>query len=136
MAQPGKASIKRGKPSYFMSILGVTLVLFFLGIIGWLVINANKLGDHFKESVEVRVYLRGDLNPKDSVALINYISAKPYVKSMEYVNKEAGKKRYMEDGGEDWSKVLSENPLPNAIYFRIKKQFGPLDTLKSNTPDI
>ena len=31
MAQPGKASIKRGKPSYFMSILGVTLVLFFLG---------------------------------------------------------------------------------------------------------
>ena len=136
MAQPGKASIKRGKPSYFMSILGVTLVLFFLGIIGWLVINANKLGDHFKESVEVRVYLRGDLNPKDSIALINYISAKPYVKSMEYVNKETGKKRYMEDGGEDWSKVLDENPLPNAIYFRIKKQYVNLDTLKSIKADI
>jgi cell division transport system permease protein len=136
MAQPGKASIKRGKPSYFMSILGVTLVLFFLGIIGWLVINANKLGDHFKESVELRVYLRGDLNPKDSIALINYISAKPYVKSMEYVNKETGKKRYMEDGGEDWSKVLDENPLPNAIYFRIKKQYVNLDTLKSIKADI
>lgn len=136
MSQPGKASIKRGKPSYFMSILGVTLVLFFLGIIGWLVINANKLGDHFKESVEVRAYLRGDLNPKDRVALLNYISSKPYVKAIEYVSKEAGKKRYLDDGGEDWSKVLDENPLPNAIYFRIKKQYVQLDTLANIKKDI
>ncbi|MDZ4794991.1 MAG: permease-like cell division protein FtsX [Bacteroidota bacterium] len=136
MSQPGKASIKRGKPSYFMSILGVTLVLFFLGIIGWLVINANKLGNHFKESVEVRVFLRGDLNPKDSVALVNYIAAKPYVKIMEYVTKEAGKKKYIDDGGEDWNKVLTENPLPNAIYFRVKSQFVNSDTLLSIKKDI
>jgi len=136
MAQPGKVSIKRGKPSYFMSILGVTLVLFFLGIIGWLVINANKLGDHFKESVEVRAFLRGDLNPKDSVALINYISAKPYLKSIKYVSKEEGKKQYLEDGGEDWSKVLDENPLPNAIYLRIKRQYVQMDSLQGIKKDL
>ncbi|MBL0306071.1 MAG: hypothetical protein IPQ25_08540 [Chitinophagaceae bacterium] len=136
MSQSGKASIKRGKPSYFMSILGVTLVLFLLGIIGWLVINANKLGDYFKESVEVRAYLRGDLNPKDSVALMNYISAKPYVKSIQYVSKEEGKKIYMQEESEDWSKVLDENPLPNAIYFRIKNQYVNLDTLTSIKADL
>lgn len=136
MSQSGKASIKRGKPSYFMSILGVTLVLFLLGIIGWLVINANKLGDHFKESVEVRVYLRGDLNPKDSVALMNYIAAKPYVKSIDFITKEAGKKQYIDDGGEDWSKVLDENPLPNAIYFRIRKQYVQIDTLSGIKSDL
>ncbi len=136
MSQSGKASIKRGKPSYFMSILGVTLVLFLLGIIGWLVINANKLGDHFKESVEVRVYLRGDLNPKDSVALMNYIAAKPYVKSMDFITKDAGKKQYIDDGGEDWSKVLDENPLPNAIYFRIRKQYVQIDTLAGIKSDL
>ncbi len=136
MSQSGKASIKRGKPSYFMSILGVTLVLFLLGIIGWLVINANKLGDHFKESVEVRVYLRGDLNPKDSVALMNYIAGKPYVKTMEFITKEIGKKKYIDDGGEDWSKVLDENPLPNAIYFRIKKQYVNIDTLAGIKKDL
>jgi cell division transport system permease protein len=136
MSQSGKASIKRGKPSYFMSILGVTLVLFLLGIIGWLVINANKMGDYFKENVEVRTYLRGNLNPKDSVALMNYISAKPYVKSMEYVSKEEGKKKYMEEESEDWSKVLDENPLPNAIYFRIKKEYVQLDTLANIKKDL
>ncbi len=136
MSQSGKASIKRGKPSYFMSILGVTLVLFFLGIIGWLVINANKLGDHFKESVEVRVFLRGDLNPKDSVALVGYISGKPYVKSMEFVTKEAGKKKYLDDGGEEWNKVLDENPLPNGIFFRIKSQYVNSDTLAAIKTDL
>ena len=59
-----------------MSILGVTLVLLLLGIIGWLVLNATKLGDYFKESVEVRAELRGDLNPTDSAAQIAGIAAK------------------------------------------------------------
>ncbi len=136
MSQSGKASIKRGKPSYFMSILGVTLVLFFLGIMGWLVINATKLGDHFKESVEVRAFLRGDLNPKDSVALVNYIAAKPYVKSMEFVTKEAGKKKYIDDGGEEWNAVLDENPLPNGIFFRVKRQYVNLDTLAAIKKDL
>ena len=136
MSQTGKSSIKRAKPSYFMSILGVTLVLFLLGIIGWLVINANKLGDYFKENVEVRAYLRGDLNPKDSAFLMEYISEKPYVKSIQYVSKEEGKKLYMEEESEDWSKVLDENPLPNAIYFRIKKQYVNLDTLTAIKNDL
>ena len=136
MAQPGKASIKRGKPNYFMSILGITLVLFLLGIIGWLVINANKLGDYFKESVEVRTYLLGDLHPKDSVALMNYISSKPYVKKINYVTKEEGKRIYMDDGNEDWGKVLDANPLPNAIYFKVKNQYLNTDSLKSIKADL
>lgn len=119
-----------------MSVLGVTLVLFLLGIIGWLVINANKLGDYFKENVEVRTYLRGDLNPKDSVALMDYIAKQPYVKSMQYVSKEEGKKMYMEEENEDWSKVLDENPLPNAIYFKIKRQYVQVDTLTAIKADL
>ena len=136
MAQPGKASIKRGKPSYFMSVLGVTLVLFLLGIIGWLVINANKLGSHFRESVEVSVYLRGDLNPKDSIALVNYIASKPYVREYSYVTKELAKQKYMEDGNEDWDKILTENPLPNSIDFKLKQEYVTVDSLAAIEADL
>jgi cell division transport system permease protein len=136
MAQTGRGSIKRGKPSYFMSILGVTLVLFLLGLIGWIVINANKLGDYFRENVEVRAYLRGDMNPKDSSVLMEYISAKPYVKSIEYVTKEEGKKRYMDEENEDWSRVLDANPLPNAIYVRVKKGYVQVDSLTNIKTDL
>jgi cell division transport system permease protein len=118
-----------------MSILGVTLVLFLLGIIGWLMINANKLGNYFKESVEVRAYLRGDLNPKDSVALMNYISAKPYVKAVEFVTKEAAIKSMAQDD-QDWNKVLDANPLPNSINFKVKKEYLNVDSLKTIKTDL
>lgn len=136
MTQTSKASIKKGKPSYFMSILGVTLVLFLLGMIGWFTINAKKLGNYFKESIEVRAYLRGDLNPKDSVALMQYISAKPYIRKIEYVNKEMGKKIYLGDGNDDWGKVLDANPLPNAIYFKVKKEYLNTDSLNNIKNDL
>jgi cell division transport system permease protein len=136
MAQSGKASIKRGKPSYFMSILGVTLVLFLLGIIGWLIINANKLGDHFKESVEVNVYLRSDLNPKDSTVLVDYIASRPYIKSYTYTTKEMAKKKYIADGNESWDKILTENPLDNSVDFKIKKEYLNTDTLANIKQDL
>ena len=72
MAQISKAAARRGKPSYVMSIIGVTLVLFLLGIVGWFVINGSKLGEYFRENVEIKVFLRGDVLPKDSLALLEY----------------------------------------------------------------
>jgi cell division transport system permease protein len=132
----GKASIKRGKPSYFMSILGVTLVLFFLGIIGLIVINANKLGDHFKENMTVSAYLRGDLNPKDSVALVNYIGAKPYIREYTYITKEMAKVKYMADGNKDWGEMLTENPLPNSIDFKVKNEYLNTDSLSKIKADL
>lgn len=136
MSQSGKASIKRGKPSYFMSILGVTLVLFFLGIIGLIVINTNKLSDHFKENVTVSAYLRGDLNPKDSAALVAYISAKPYIREYTYITKEVAKKKYLADGNNDWGEVLTENPLPNSIDFKVKNQYLNTDSLSAIKADL
>src|SRR5690606_10588182 len=129
MSQSGKASIKRGKPSYFMSILGVTLVLFFLGIIGLIVINTSKLSDHFKENVTVSAYLRGDLNPKDSAALVAYINSQPYIREYTYVTKEVAKKKYLADGNKDWREILTENPLPNSIDFKVKNQYLNTDSL-------
>lgn len=136
MAQSSKAAARRGKPSYIMSIIGVTLVLFLLGIVGWLVINANKLGDYFKENVEVRTFLRGDVTAKDSLALVQYIASKPYVKSYEFVNKDAAKKKYLDDSNEDWSTVLDFNPLPNSINFYLKKEFVTVDTLENIKKDL
>lgn len=136
MAQSGKASIKRAKPSYFMSILGVTLVLFLLGIIGVLVINANKIGDYFKENVEVMASLRGNLNQQDSTALMAYVSGKPYIRNIQFITKEEAKRRYLGDGNESWDKILEENPLPNSINFKVKKEYMNRDSLETIKKDL
>ena len=136
MSQSGKASIKKGKPSYFMSILGVTLVLFVLGLIGWLIINAGKLGQHFKENVEVTADIRENLNPKDSLALMQYISSKPYVRELKYINKEMAKKIFIGEGNKGWDEILDYNPLPNSISIKLKKDYVNPDTLSAIKADL
>lgn len=136
MSKQNKSSIKKGKPSYFMSILGVTLVLFVLGLIGWLVINAGKLGQHFKENIEVSVDIRENLNPKDSMALVQYIAAKPYVKEYKYITKEMARKIYIGDGNKSWDNIIDYNPLPNSINFKLNKEYVNNDSLAAIKADL
>lgn len=136
MAQSSKAAARRGKPSYVMSIIGVTLVLFLLGIVGWLVINATKLGDYFRENVEVKVHLRGDVSTTDSLALMQYFDSQPYVRTYSFVNKEMARQKYLADGNEDWNQILDYNPLPNSIYFNVKKDYVQVDSLESIRKNI
>ena len=136
MVQFGKSSIKRSQPSYFMAILGVSVILIMLGVLGWLVINANKLGQYFKENVEVRVYVRENVSAKDSTALVDYISTRPYVKSSEYVSKETARQKYLEDGNKDWVGVLQNNPLPASINFKVRSDYAVTDSMQKMQAEL
>jgi cell division transport system permease protein len=129
MAQFGKGYAKRSTPSYFMAIVGVSVVLFLLGLLGWIVINANKLGQNFKENVEVQVYVRENVSPKDSAVLVQYIASQPYVKSYKYMTKELAKQQFMAEGNKDWGTVLDKNPLPASVDFNIRSEYANTDSL-------
>ncbi|OLY94034.1 cell division protein FtsX [Cnuella takakiae] len=130
MSQFGKAASKRGKPSYFMSILGVTLVLFLLGIVGWITINSQKLIEYFKESVEVQVFLKPNIQDTARQSLQNYIAAQPYTKAVRYTDKESAKKEWMKTGGEDFTEFLDNALLPTSIDFTLKADF--VDSVRLN----
>jgi len=136
MVQSGKSSSKRSQPSYFMAILGVSLILIMLGVLGWFVINANKLGQYFKENVEVRVYVRENVSAKDSTALVEYVNSRPYIKSYEYVTKTLARQKYLEDGNKDWVGVLQNNPLPASINFKVKSEYAATDSLQKIQADL
>ncbi len=119
-----------------MAIIGVSLILFLLGTLGWIVINASKLGEYFKENVTVNVYIRENVSEKDSTALVQYITGKPYVRSFEYVTKEMAKDKYLKDGNKDWGTLLDRNPLPASIDFRITKEYASNDSLIKIKDDL
>jgi cell division transport system permease protein len=133
MAQFGKGYAKRSTPSYFMAIVGVSLVLFLLGLLGWIVINANKLGENFRENLEVQVYVHETVSPKDSAALVQYIASQPYTKSYEYMTKELARKRFLTDGNSDFSTVLDKNPLPASVNFKVRSEYANPDSLAKIT---
>lgn len=106
-----------------MSILGVTLVLFLLGIVGWITINSQKLIEYFKESVEVQVFLKPNIQDTSRQALQAYITAQPYTKGLRYTDKESAKKEWMKSGGEDFTEFLDNALLPTSIDFTLKADF-------------
>ena len=135
MAQFGKASSQRGKPSYFMSILGVTLVLFLFGIVGWLTINSRKLIQYFKESVEVQVFLKPNVADTARTNIQDYITAQPYTKNVRYTDKETAKQEWLKSGGEDFTEFLENSLLPTSIDFTLKADFldsAQLATIKTD----
>jgi len=136
MAQFGKATSQRGKPSYFMAILGVTLVLFLLGLVGWLSINSKKLMQYFKESVEVQVFLRPNIPDTARVALQNYITAKPYTKNIRYTDKETAKQEWLKSGGEDFTEFLDNSLLPTSIDFTLKSEYVDSSQLTAIKADL
>ena len=135
MAVSGNGSLKRSKPNYIYSIVGVAIVLFIMGIMGWLFLNLHAIGDNFKEDIRISVYLR--TADKNTVGKIQaFIAAAPYAKNVEYVDKEKAKAIWNKENNEDWSKILALNPLPESIDFFAKADYVNPDSLAAISASI
>ncbi|CEN50835.1 Cell division protein FtsX (fragment) [Capnocytophaga canimorsus] len=55
--------------SYFSVTLSITLVLFLLGLLGFLLLNAQRLANYFKEQVSVSISLKDDAKEADVLHL-------------------------------------------------------------------
>jgi cell division transport system permease protein len=136
MAEISKSSLKRSKPSYFMSILGVALVLFILGLLGWIVINASKLENYFKGSVQIHAFIREGSPDRDIDSLERFVTSRPYARNVEHVTKEMARAKFIGDGNEDWNKVLDYNPLPASIDFYLDPLFVNKDSIANIITEV
>jgi len=130
MSQFGKLTTsKRNKPSYGYAIIGVALVLFLFGIVGWLFLNLKKSGEMFRENIQVHAWITPAASKKQVDSLQNYISSLPYVKSSEYVTKENAIQKWNAENDSSWKKFISNNPLPESIDFFVKANYMDKDSL-------
>lgn len=128
MAETGKSSLRRSKPSYIYSIVGVAIVLLILGVMGWIFLNFRQVGNTFKEDIRISAYLR-TMN-KDTIAQIQqFITAQPFAKDVTYVNKDKAKEIWNKENNEDWGKILEDNPFPESIDFYAKAAYVNKDSL-------
>jgi cell division transport system permease protein len=105
----------RLRGSYITLVISVSLVLFLLGILGLVVINAKELSDYFRESLTFSVILNDNAREADIRMLQKDLDAKSYVKSTKYVSKDEAALKLKEDLGEDFISFLGDNPLPSLI---------------------
>ncbi|HUZ57963.1 MAG TPA: permease-like cell division protein FtsX [Hanamia sp.] len=129
MAQFGKASTKRGKPSYVYAIIGVSLVLFLFGIVGWIFLNIKKTGDYFKENIQFHAYIYRTATDEQIDSLKNYIEALPYAVKVQYITREKAIEKYNQENDTLWKQLAISNPLPESIDFYVKANYVNKDSL-------
>ena len=101
--------------SYVTLVVSVSLVLFLLGILGMVLINARQLSDYFRESLSFTIMLKEDAREADIRMLQKELDARPYVKQTEYVSKDEAAVKLTEELGEDFLDFLGYNPLMPTI---------------------
>lgn len=120
--------MKRSKPNYLYSIIGVALVLLIMGIMGWFFLNINSVGNAFKEDIRLSAYLR--TQNKDTIGQIQqYIAHQPFAKNVTYVDKTMARQIWNSENNEDWAQILKDNPLPESIDFYAKADYVNNDSL-------
>jgi len=121
---------KRLRTSGVTVIISLALVLFMLGALGLLVINANKLAKHFKENVGFQIFLKDTASSAQIDALYQEISNSNYAKGVTLVNKEQAAQKLKVDLGEDFVSFLGSNPLLNSFDVKLNANYAVIDTLQ------
>lgn len=116
--------------SYFSVVLSIALVLFLLGLLGMLVLNAKKVSDHFKEQVVLTIYLKESAKEVEIKQLEKSLALSEYVKSIEYVSKEQAAEIMKAENGEDFMDFVGYNPLQNSIDVHLKADFVTSEQLE------
>lgn len=109
--------------SYFSVVLSIALVLFLMGLLGILVLNTKKIGDHFKEQVHLVLFLADDTSDQQIKEISKALSEKPYTKSMTFISKDEAAQAQEKDLGENFVEFLGFNPLKNALDVQLNAEF-------------
>ncbi len=128
-ATPDKYAKRRARSSAVSTVIGISLVLFMLGILSVLLLNAQKLSSYVKENIEVQIYLDDTAGEADIMRLKKELDAEQYTRHTVYVDKEEGAARLSESLGEDFVSFLGYNPLQAVIELRLTADYAHPDSV-------
>ena len=119
--------------SYFSVVLSIALVLFLLGILGLLVLNAKSISDNFKEQVVLTIYLEDTSKEVEIKQLEKSLAFSDYVKQTKFISKESAADFMKLEYGEDFLDDIGYNPLKNSIEVNLKADYVTARRLDSIT---
>lgn len=128
-AQPQKLN-KRIFKSYLTSTISISMILFLIGLLGVVLLNAERLAKHVRENIGVTLVLNDDVQEKDVADLEKALNISGFVKSVEYIDKETAAERLKKDLGEDFIGFLGYNPLLASMDVKLNAAYTNPESLK------
>jgi cell division transport system permease protein len=121
---------KKSKPSYLYAIIGVSLVLFLLGTLGWLVINGRSLTREFQENITLTTDFHDNISPEKISQLKAIVDKQPFTKRSKVISKEEALRMQNEIEGENIGQFLGYNPLFASMEMNVYSEYANKDSLQ------
>lgn len=115
--------------SYLTSTISITLVLFLVGMLSLLILNAGRLSDYVREHVGFTLVLNDNVREAEVLRLQKILSATDYVKTTRYVDKEEAAAQLTKELGEDFVGFLGFNPLFSSVDVKLHAAYMQPDSL-------
>lgn len=119
-----KFNRRRLRSSYLSVIVSMSLVLFMLGILGLISINAKNFSIHIKENLNFSVILKHEAKEVDVRKFQKKLELSKYIRSTEFISKDEAAEDLMLTLGENFVEFLGENPLSDAISIHFKSEYA------------
>ncbi len=130
MGKPKPKKLKgRIATSYFTSTISITMILFLLGFLALVLINAGRLSNYVKEKIGFTLVLHDNVKEVEIARLQKILNATDFVKSTRYVDKETAAQELQEELGEDFMGFLGFNPLFSSIDVKLYATYTHQDSL-------
>ena len=121
--QPQKFK-KRIFRSYLTSTISISMILFLIGVLGIVMLNAERLAKYVRENIGFTLVLNEGVQESEIADLQKSLKATIFVKSVEYIDKETAAKRLKEELGEDFTGFLGYNPLLSSIDVKLLADYA------------
>lgn len=126
----------RTRSSNVGTVIGITLVLLMLGVLGFLLLNARAIEQYFKENVKVELFLKRDLQEVDIMRFRKRLDIQPFTSHTTYVTPEEAADSLKKDLGEDFLGILGSNTLKPSIELRVKEAWTVPDSLRAMAANL
>ncbi|MDR3188617.1 MAG: permease-like cell division protein FtsX [Prevotellaceae bacterium] len=123
-------TVRRLRSSYASTVVSMSLVLLLLGIVGVLLINANRLSRYVRENIGFSVVLQDNATEADIAWVRKQLDVSPYVRETKFISKEDAERELREMLGEDFVAFLGYNPLPVSIEAKLRYRYANNDSLQ------
>ncbi|MBK9636419.1 MAG: cell division protein FtsX [Bacteroidetes bacterium] len=131
MTEEKKLIRKTQRSSRLSIMISMSLVLFLLGVLGVLLLQANQVSNYVKENIGISLIINPDADSTQINDLLNRLSTTQYIKSYQLISKEEAAEVLKKDLGEDFITFLGHNPLYPSIDIRLKAEFADEKTVAS-----
>ncbi|MEI6694530.1 MAG: permease-like cell division protein FtsX [Bacteroidota bacterium] len=127
--QEEKYNKRRLKSSYITTVVSISLVLFMLGLLGLIIMHAQKISNQVKENIGFSIFMKESAKEADVIRFQKSLDASTFSKSTEYITKEEAAKNVSKNLGEDFVNFLGSNPLTAQIDVRLNASYANNDSL-------